>query len=202
MKIAIPENIENLKLPSPEAVNYWKLADKRIFYIQDEISEDTLEIQKAILSINIDDQGIEYSKRKPIVLLIHTPGGYLQETMSLATMMIMSKTPIITVNIGMAYSGGALLLLAGHKRYAMKYSKAMIHTGSGGVSGTYEQTEAAQKIYRKQVDEMSQYILERSKIAKKTLTKNRATDWYMDHDEQIKYGLVDEILNNLEDILI
>ena len=183
-------------------MNYWKLADKRIFYIQDEISEYTLEIQKAILSINIDDQGIEYDQRKPIVLLIHTPGGYLQETMSLATMIIMSKTPIITVNIGMAYSGGALLLLAGHKRYAMKYSKAMIHTGSGGMSGTYEQTEAAQKIYRKQVDEMSQYILERSKIAKKTLTKNRATDWYMDHDEQIKYGLVDEILNNLEDILI
>ena len=97
-------------------LNYYKLAENRIFYVNDEITEYTLEIQKSILDINIKDKDVDVSERKPIVICINTNGGLLQETMSLAQVMIMSKTPVITVNIGAAYSGGALLLLAGHKR--------------------------------------------------------------------------------------
>lgn len=181
--------------------NYYKLAENRIFYINDEITEYTLEIQKSIIDINIKDKDIDVSERKPIVICINTNGGLLQETMSLSQVMIMSKTPVITVNIGAAYSGGALLLLAGHRRYAFKYSKAMLHSGSGGTSGSYEQTEAAQKVYKKQVDEMSQYILERSGMDEKVFKRNKSKDWYFDHDEQVKYGLVHSIVAGLDEII-
>lgn len=201
MQLDLPMNIGNLQLPDPELLNYYKLAEHRIFYINDEINEYTLEIQKAIIAININDKDIEISERKPIFIYINTNGGLLQETMSLAQVMIMSKTPVFTVNVGSAYSGGALLLLAGHKRYALKYSKAMLHTGSGGVSGTYEQTEAAQKVYKKQVDEMSRYILERSGMDEKVFKRNKAKDWYLDHDEQVKYGLVHSVVTNLDEII-
>lgn len=201
MQLDLPMNIGNLQLPDPELLNYYKLAEHRIFYINDEINEYTLEIQKAIIAININDKDIEASERKPIFIYINTNGGLLQETMSLAQVMIMSKTPVVTVNVGSAYSGGALLLLAGHKRYALKYSKAMLHTGSGGVSGTYEQTEAAQKVYKKQVDEMSQYILERSGMDEKVFKRNKAKDWYLDHDEQVKYGLVHSVVASLDVVI-
>lgn len=190
-----------MRLPAPESVNYWRLAENRIFYIDYEIDESVLDIQKAIININIVDKDIKPEDRKPIIIMLDTPGGLLVETMSLAMSMIMSKTPIITVNIGTAYSGGALLLLAGHKRYGLKYTKAMIHAGSGGVSGTYDQTEAAQKIYRKQVDEMGSYILERSKIDDKTFKRNKSKDWYFDTDEQIKYGLIDSVLESFDEIV-
>ena len=201
MQLDLPMNIGNLQLPDPELLNYYNLAEHRIFYINDEINEYTLEIQKAIIAININDKDIETSERKPIFIYINTNGGLLQETMSLAQVMIMSKTPVVTVNVGSAYSGGALLLLAGHKRYALKYSKAMLHTGSGGVSGTYEQTEAAQKVYKKQVDEMSQYILERSGMDEKVFKRNKAKDWYLDHDEQVRYGLVHSVIASLDVVI-
>ena len=122
--------------------------------------------------------------------------------MSIAQSMIMSKTPVITVNIGSAYSGESLLLMAGHKRYAFKYSKAMVHSGgTSGMTGTYEQTEAAQKIYKKQIDEMGKYILERTNIPETLFKKNKTKDWYMDHDEQVKYGLVDSIIESLGEII-
>ena len=130
-----------------------------------------------------------------------TPGGLLSETMSLASTIIMSKTPVITINIAEAYSGGCLLLLAGHKRYTFQYAKAMVHTGSGGVSGTYEQTEQAQKIYKKQVDEMGSYILERSGMDEKIYKRNKSKDWYMDANEQIQYGIVNGIINSLDEII-
>lgn len=201
LQLDIPENIANLQLPDPYLVNYYNLAQDRIFYINEEIDENVLEIQKNIIHINILDKGIEKDKRKPIVICINTCGGLLQETMSLAQTIILSKTPVYTVNIGAAYSGGALLLLSGHKRYALKYSKAMIHSGSGGMQGTYEQTEAAQKLYKKQIDKMGSYILERSGMDKKVFTKNKSKDWYLDHDEQLQYGLVHEIIDDLDVLL-
>lgn len=190
-----------MALPDPYLTNYWRLAEKRIFYINDEITEETLEIQKAIIAINIEDRNVNIEDRKPIYIYINTNGGLLQETMSLSQVMIMSNTPVITVNVGAAYSGGALLLLAGHKRYALKYTKAMIHSGSSGIAGTYEQTEAAQRVYKKQVDEMSEYILDRSKMDEKLFKRNKSKDWYLDHDEQLKYGLVHHIVTSLDDIM-
>jgi ATP-dependent Clp protease protease subunit len=201
LQIALPENLEDIKLPSPEMVNYWRLAENRIFYIDYEIDESILEIQRSILAINIADKGIEPTKRKSIKLYIDSPGGLLSETLSLCTTCILSKTPVITVNIAEAYSGGALLLLAWHKRYGLPYSKAMLHTGSGGVQGTYEQTEQAQKNYKKQVDEMGQYILDRSGMDEKIYRKNKAKDWYMDVNEQLAYGLITDIVTDLDEII-
>ncbi len=188
-------------MPAPEMVNYWRLAENRIFYIDFEIDESVLEIQRDIIAINIADRDIEPENRIPIKIFIDSPGGLLSETMSLASVMIMSKTPIITVNIAESYSGGCLLLLAGHKRYAFPYSKAMIHTGSGGVAGTFEQTEQAQKIYKKQVDEMGAYILERSNMDEKIYKKNKSKDWYMDANEQVKYGVVHAVVADLDEII-
>lgn len=201
LQIAIPENLEDMKLPSPEMVNYWTLAEKRIFYIDYEIDESVLEIQRSIIAINIADRDKKIEDRIPIKIFLDTPGGLLSETMSLATIMIMSKTPIITVNIAEAYSGGCLLLLAGHQRYALPYSKAMLHTGSGGTVGTYEQTEQAQKNYKKQIEEMGSYILERTGMDDKLYKRNKAKDWYLDANEQVSTGVVHKIVSDLDEII-
>lgn len=182
-------------------VNYWRLAENRIFYIDYEIDESVLEIQRSIISINIADKDIPLKDRLPIKIFLDTPGGLLSETMSLATVIIMSKTPVVTVNIAEAYSGGCLLLLAGHKRYSLPYAKAMLHTGSGGVSGTYEQTEQAQKNYKKQIEEMGTYILQRSGMDEKVYKKNKSKDWYMDANEQKQFGIVHEIVTDLDEII-
>ena len=176
LQISLPTNLEDIKLPNPEMVNYWRLAENRIFYIDYEIDESVLEIQRSIIAINIADKDIPLEDRLPIKIYLDTPGGLLSETMSLATVIIMSKTPVITVNIAEAYSGGCLLLLAGHKRYSLPYAKAMLHTGSGGVSGTYEQTEQAQKNYKKQIEEMGTYILQRSGMDERYYKKNKSKD--------------------------
>jgi len=189
-----------MKLPSPELVNYWRLDENRTFYIDCEITEDVLEIQRSIICINMADKGIDVDKRIPIKILINSPGGYLTETYSLIDVMLLSKTPIVTVNMGIAYSGGFLLLIAGHKRYTLSHAKAMAHTGSGGSQGTYEQIQEQQKIYKQQVDEMGIYILERTKIDDKTFKRNKAKDWYMDVDEQLSFGVVDYVLEDLDEI--
>lgn len=201
LQIALPQNLENLSLPAPELVNYWRLAENRIFYIEYEIDEAVNEIQKAIVAINIADKGIEPSKRKKIILMLNTPGGLLSETMMLVQTILASTTPVVTVNMNMAYSGGFLLLIAGHERYAFKYARAMCHTGSGGVSGTFEQTEAQQKVYKQQVDEMGQYLLDRTNVDEKLYKRNKSKDWYLDNAECINLGIIDKEIKNLDEII-
>lgn len=197
----MPENLEDIKLPDPGLLNYWRLAENRIFYVDYEIDESILELQRSIININIADKDIAVEKRIPVKILIDSPVGLLSETMSLCSTIIMSKTPITTINIAEAYSGGCLLLLAGHKRYTFPYAKAMLHTGSGGTCGTFEQTEQAQKIYKKQVDEMGAYILERSGMDEKIFKRNKSKDWYMDADEQVQFGIVHKVITSLDEII-
>lgn len=201
LDVLLPENLDTMKLPAPEMVNYWRLAENRIFYIDFEIDMSILEIQKSIININIADRDIPVEKRTPIKIFIDSIGGLLVESMSLATVMSMSKTPVITVNIGEAYSGGCILLLAGHKRYGFPYSKALIHTGSGSVGGTFEQTEQAQKNYKKQVAEMGEFILKRSGMDEKLYKKNKSKDWYLDAQEQLNTGIIHAIVTDLDEIL-
>lgn len=199
--INIPSEKETLQLPDPWLTNYWELENNRIFYLDSEIDESVLDIQRSIILINIRDKGKPVEERVPIKIYIDSPGGNVDETMSLCTTIIKSTTPVITVNVAQAYSAAGLIFMAGHKRFAFPYSKALIHSGSGCIGGTFEQTEQAQRNYKKQVDEMMDYILERSSISSTLLKKNKSKDWYFDAEEQITYGIATKIIESLEEII-
>ena len=199
--IPMPDGVPEGVLPEPGLLSDYRLAESRIHYIDYQIDVSILDIQRQIILYNLEDKDIPIEQREPIKLLIDSPGGLLVESMSLANVIKMSKTPVWTFNIAVAYSGAALLLMSGHKRYALPNSTAMIHTGDCELGGTYEQVEAQSKKYQKIVADMGTFILENTSIDQKLYRKNKAKDWYMDCKEQLDYGLVDEIVSNLFEIL-
>ena len=190
-----------MQLADPSMVNYYQCLDNRILWVDGEIDITLLEITRLIMYWNIQDKGIPIEDRKPIKLFIFSPGGNLAETMHACSIMQMSKTPVWTVNMGMAMSGGFLLLINGHKRFTMPYARAMFHRGSGGAAGTYGQAEDAMKDYNAQMNDMQNLVLERTKISKQAFGKRKDRDWYFGAEDQIRYGVVDTIVENLEDIL-
>lgn len=190
-----------MQLADPSMVNYYQCLDNRILWVDGEIDITLLEITRLIMYWNIQDKGIPVEDRKPIKLFIFSPGGNLAETMHACSIMQMSKTPVWTVNMGMAMSGGFLLLINGHKRFTMPYARAMFHRGSGGAAGTYGQAEDAMKDYNAQMNDMQNLVLERTKISKQAFGKRKDRDWYFGAEDQIRYGVVDTIVENLEDIL-
>ena len=112
----------------------------------------------------------------------------------------LSKTPVYTVNMGVAMSAGLLILLAGHKRFCLPHSTALAHSGSGGTQGTYEQTEAQMKDYRRFVKAMQDYIMERTDIDTKLLNKNKGREWYLYVEDQIKYKIVDKVIEDIDEL--
>lgn len=186
-------------LPSPDTLNYYIDAKERIFFIDFDIDESLLEIERKILQYNRADKDVPVDQRKPIKLFIYSYGGELDAMFSFIDVVALSKTPVWTINVGIAMSAALVMLLSGTKRFTMPHATALIHSGSGGTQGTYEQSESAMNNYKKQVIKMREYIMAHTTIDKKTMTKNQAKDWYLDADEQVNFGIVDKICDDVDE---
>lgn len=202
LELLMPTSPEaTLQLADPGLMSFYHCLDNRILWVDGEIDISLLEITRQIMQWNIDDKDIPIEDRIPIKVFIFSPGGNLAETMHACSIFQMSKTPVWTVNMGMAMSGGFLLLVHGHRRLALPYARAMAHLGSGGVGGTYGQAEDAMSDYKAQIDDMKKAILEHTKIQKSALSRKKDRDWYMSAEDMLKLGVVDEIVTDLNQIL-
>lgn len=201
LKVAIPASLENLQLPSPELLTYYRNLEDRVIWIDYGVDETILEVSRLIMHFNKLDKDIPVEERKPVKLLLYSYGGDGAACFSLLDVIALSKTPVYTVNMGISMSAGLLILLAGHKRYCLKNSTALAHSGSGGACGTYEQTEAQMKDYKRFVETMRNYILERTEIDTKTWNKYKNKEWYIYSDDQVKYRIVDKIVEDIEEIM-
>lgn len=204
LDIFIPEETGcTLSLPDPDILTYYEQLDERFLWVDSEIDEGLLVATKKIILWNIRDKDIAVEDRIPIKVCIFSPGGSLAETMHACSVMQMSKTPICTVNMGMALSGGFLLLTAGHEglRYTLPYSRAMLHSGSGSVMGDYEKAKDAMDDYKAQIEDMRNFIVEHTNISKQQLSKKRDRDWFMSADEQVAYGVVDRVVADIGEII-
>lgn len=139
--------------------------------------------------------------RKPIKIFLHTYGGQTDVTSGLCDAILASRTPVWTINAGWSMSSGALILACGHKRFCMKNSAVLIHSGSSGFSGTMQQVkDVAQFLDRLSVNE-DKLLLDHTEIPKKTLSAKSKNEWYLFADDQLKYGLVDKIVESIDEVV-
>ena len=139
---------------------------------------------------------LEDQKRgQDINLYINSPGGSVDDTLAIYDTMQFISSDVATFCIGRAYSGGAVLLCAGHpgKRHILPHAKVMIHQPYGGVTGqtTDIQIQAEQIIKAKQT--LNEIIARHSGQDVKQVAEDGERDKYFDADEAKKYGLVDEV---------
>ena len=188
-------------VPEPEVYTYWQSGKNRTFYIDYEIDEcySLVELAKVIIQMNIEEKDIE--NPEPIRIFIHSYGGDIEQAMFMCDLVEASRIPIITIAMGVAMSAGFLIFLSGHKKYAFKHTQMLAHSGSAAFQGTAEQIEEAQKNYKKQIESMKTYILEKTDIPENVFNKNRNKDWYLTVDDLVKYNVVDHIVTNITEII-
>ena len=114
LPVAIGEVLDNGSgpLPDPDLVNFYKLAEKRIIYLDFDIDIDVMAIHRQIMLWNMEDKELEPDQRQPIKLVIYSPGGYMGHMWSIVDLINASKTPVWTVNIGQASSAAFLMSAA------------------------------------------------------------------------------------------
>lgn len=185
----------------PDVEQYYQDIDNRVIWIDGEITEAISRYIKLILNWNREDTGVSTDLRTPIRIYINSYGGDLDYAMSMVELMRVSQTPIITINMGFAYSAAALLLIAGHKRLGMPNSVCMLHSGSAYLGGTYEQTISGTKMYKNMMNSVKKFILDRTEIPATKYSRQAPTDWYIDTNMALDYGIINEVIESIDSIL-
>ena len=203
LDIAIPENVENMQLPSPELLTFYKNFEDRILWIDNEINDYSIEYAKYIIQWNRDDKlaGIKKEDRKPIKLLFFSPGGDLNINNMLVDTIALSETKVIAINCGMAASAACFIYLSCHERLTLPNAQFLIHQGAGSFEGTYDIVVSAITNYQKEIENLGKFVLSRTNIPEDVFYENFITDWYIDANEAIKYGLYSKIITSLGEII-
>lgn len=171
------------------------LLENRIIFLQGEIRSDNAnELVMKLLYLQSEN------RRKDIHFYINSPGGSVTATLAIYDTMQMLSCPVATYCVGLAASGGAILLAGGSKgkRFALPHAKIMMHQPWGGVGGQVSDIEIqAEQIIkdREMLNEILSYHIGKpiEQIAKDT-----DRDFYLNAEQAKEYGVVDDILKKSE----
>lgn len=196
--IHMPKGVENLALPDPSLVSYYTDLENRIIWLDAEVGDDTLEIVKKIIQWNDEDGTIPVEGRKPIKILINSPGGSLSMNYTLIDTIALSKTPIYGINMGVCMSAAAYIFLACHKRYMLEHARFLLHQGSAdNISGSFAEIVASIEDYQEQVANLSKHVAKYTKYTEEEISENIVNEWYIYKDEAIEKGLVDSVVTDI-----
>ncbi|HOY08793.1 MAG TPA: ATP-dependent Clp endopeptidase proteolytic subunit ClpP [Candidatus Omnitrophota bacterium] len=134
---------------------------------------------------------------KDIHIYVNSPGGSVTAGLAIYDTMQYIKPSVCTYCIGQAASMGAVLLSAGAKgkRFALPYSRIMIHQPWGGVQGTASDISIQAKEILRMKEELIKILAKHTGQAIERVEKDSDRDFFMSSVEARDYGLVDQVLD-------
>ncbi len=177
---------------------YSRLLKERIIFLTGEVNDDISSLVCAqLLFLESEDP------KKDIFLYINSPGGSVTAGMAMFDTMNYISCDVNTICIGQACSMGSLLLTAGAKgkRFALPNSQIMIHQPSGGFQGQATDMEIRTKLILNMKKRLNKIYSERTGQKLSVIEKAMERDNFMTPEEAKKFGLIDHIITNREEIL-
>ena len=174
---------------------YSRLLKERIIFIGTAIDDHVANLIIAqLLFLQSDDT------KKDIHVYVNSPGGSVTAGLAIYDTMRFVKPDVCTYCIGQAASMGSLLLAAGAKgkRFALPYSRIMIHQPWGGVQGSASDISIQANEILRMKRELTQILADHSGQAFDKVQKDCDRDFFMSAEEAKVYGLVDEVLVHMD----
>ena len=139
---------------------------------------------------------------KDINFYINSPGGLVTSGLAVYDTMQYIKPDITTVCIGQAASMGAVLLAAGTKgkRYSLPNSRILIHQPMGGFQGQASDIEIQAKEILRMKDRLNEILVTHTGKKFESIQKDTDRDFFMSGVEAKKYGIIDHVIANRDDL--
>lgn len=170
---------------------YSRLLKDRIIFLGGPIDDNVANVVIAqLLFLESEDQD------KDIHLYINSPGGVVTAGLAIYDTMQYIKPDVSTICIGQAASMGSVLLAAGAKgkRYALPYSRIMIHQPLGGAQGQSTDIQIQAREILRIRETLNEILSRHTGQSVKKLTEDTERDNFMSALEAKKYGLIDEVI--------
>ena len=170
---------------------YSRLLKDRIIFIGTAIDDTVANLIIAqLLFLQSEDAN------RDINIYINSPGGSVTAGLAIYDTMQFVKPAVCTYCIGQAASMGSLLLAAGSKgkRFALPYSRIMIHQPWGGVQGSASDISIQAQEILLMKKELTKILADHSGQSFERLQADCDRDHFMSAEEAKGYGLVDEVI--------
>jgi ATP-dependent Clp protease protease subunit len=170
------------------------LLENRIILLQGEIHDGNAnELVMKLLYLQSEN------RRKDIHFYINSPGGSVSATLAIYDTMQILSCPVATYCVGLAASGGAVLLAGGTKgkRFALPHAKVMIHQPYGQVGGQVSDIEIQADEIIKTREVLNKVLADHTGQPIERIAKDTNRDYYMNSQEAKAYGVVDEVLQKM-----
>jgi ATP-dependent Clp protease protease subunit len=175
---------------------YSRLLRDRIVFLGDQISDDAANLVTAqLLFLESEEAG------KPISLYINSPGGSVTAALSIYDTMQYVSAPVSTICLGMAASGGSLLLSGGAAglRSALPNSLILIHQPwMQGMQGQAGDLEIHAREILRQRDLLIEIYARHSGQSHEQVARDMDRDNYMTAEQALQWGLIDQIVSRRE----
>ena len=173
-----------------------KFFEKRAIYLWGVVEDKSArEVVNKLMLLEADKPGEE------IKFYINSPGGVVTSGMVIYDTIKMISSPVSTICMGLAASMGSILLSVGEKgkRFIYPHGEVMIHQPSLG--GYFQGTSADLEIQAIQTEKTklmgAQILADNCGKTVEQIMKDFDRDYWMDADEAIAYGIVDQKLEKL-----
>lgn len=173
---------------------YSRLLKDRIIFIGSAIDDNVANIVVAqLLYLQMEDP------EKDINVYINSPGGSVTSGLSIYDTMQYIKPVVNTFCMGQAASMGAVLLAAGAKgkRYALPYSRIMMHQPWGGAQGAASDISIQAKEILRMREMLEQILAKHTGQPIEKIKTDTDRDYFMSAEEARDYGLVDNVISSV-----
>lgn len=195
MSILIPMVVEQTGRVERAYDIYSRLLKDRIVFIGTPIDDNVANIIIAqLLFLQMEDPD------KDVDLYINTPGGSVTSGLAIYDTMQFIRPAVNTYCVGQATSMGAVLLSAGSKgkRFALPHARIMIHQPWGGVQGQATDISIQANEILRLRGRLEDILAKHTGQSLDKVKKDSDRDYFMNADESLKYGIVDEVITAIK----
>lgn len=171
------------------------LTQRKIFLWGPVTDESAKDLTEKLLYLELEAPG------KPITFYVNTPGGSITAGMAVYDTMQLITSPIDVVVTGMAASMGSILLSAAKKghRFIYPHGRVLIHQPliSGRFIGPASDINIQAQEMEKIRKELNGILAKASGQPLERIDRDTDRDFYLNAQEAIEYGLVDQIVDRV-----
>lgn len=136
------------------------------------------------------------NRHQDVHLYVNSPGGSVTATMAIYDTMQFLDCKIATYCVGLAASGGAILVAGGTKgkRFILPHAKMMIHQPYGEVGGQVSDIEIQARDILDTRHSLNLILAKHTGQPLEVIEKDTERDRFLTSAQSKEYGLVDEVL--------
>jgi ATP-dependent Clp protease, protease subunit len=170
---------------------YSRLLRERLIFIGGPIEDEMANLIIAqMLYLEYDDP------EKEIQLYVNTPGGSATAGLAIYDTMQYMRSPVSTICVGLAASAGAIILSGGTKgrRFALPYSRMMIHQPWGGAQGSVSDISIQTKEFMAIRQILNEVLAKHTGQPLERVERDSDRNFWMSSQEAKEYGLIDDVI--------